>query len=63
MKTSMSMAMLVTLLNGNVITAKQLATKFEISTRSVYRYMDELSEAGVPLTVSRGRSGGWQIDP
>lgn len=63
MKTSMSMALLIELLNGKMFTAKQLADKFEISTRSVYRYMDELSEAGVPVTVVKGRNGGWQIDP
>ena len=63
MKTSMSMALLIELLNGKRFTAKQLAGKFEISTRSVYRYMDELSEAGVPVTVAKGRNGGWQIDP
>ena len=63
MKISMSMGLLVTLLNGKRYTAKQLADKFEISTRSVYRYMDELLEAGVPVEVLQGRSGGWQIDP
>ena len=63
MKISMSMGLLITLLNGNKYTAKQLADKFEISVRSVYRYMDELSEAGVPIEVLQGRAGGWQIDP
>ena len=63
MRTSMSMGLLIELLNGKRYTAKQLADKFEISTRSVYRYMDELSEAGVPISVAQGRSGGWQIDP
>ena len=63
MKTSMAMGLLIELLNGKRYTAKQLASKFEISTRSVYRYMDELSEAGVPVSVVQGRSGGWQIDP
>ena len=45
MKISMSMGLLITLLNGNKYTAKQLADKFEISVRSVYRYMDELSQS------------------
>ena len=62
MKISMSMGLLITMLNGSRFTAKQLADRFEISTRSVYRYMDELSQAGVPIEVVQGRTGGWQID-
>lgn len=44
-----------------LIKASDLAKKFEISSRSVYRYMDMLSEGGVPLESRLGRGGGWRI--
>lgn len=52
---------LTTLLSNSVCTAEQLAEKYEISKRTVYRYLDVLSESGVPLMVRHGRNGGWSI--
>ena len=43
------------------ITAKEVADKFEISTRSVYRYVDELTLAHVPVVTDRGAGGGISI--
>lgn len=45
----------------NLIKADDLAEKFEISTRSVYRYIAALSEGGVPIESCIGRNGGWRI--
>ena len=54
--------MLSTLLaSDGVVRAEDLAQKFEISTRSVYRYMAMLSEGGVPIESCLGRGGGWRI--
>ena len=54
--------MLSTLLSSDdLVRAADLAKKFEISTRSVYRYMDMLSEGGVPIESCLGRGGGWRI--
>ncbi len=54
--------MLSTLLSSDdLVRAVDLAKKFEISTRSVYRYMDMLSEGGVPIESCLGRGGGWRI--
>ena len=39
-------------------TAKEIAEKFEISPRTVYRYIDALSMAGVPLYSENGKHGG-----
>ena len=52
---------LITLLKNNTVTAKQLAQQFEISTRTVYRYIDELSISGVPIYCVKGRNGGIRI--
>ena len=36
-------------------TAKEIAENFEISTRTVYRYIDELCMAGVPVVSECGK--------
>ena len=43
-------------------TAKDLAEEFEISTRTVYRYIDSLCGAGVPIISTMGRYGGFEIE-
>ncbi|HAJ77458.1 MAG TPA: hypothetical protein DCO89_00115 [Clostridiales bacterium] len=42
-------------------TAKDLAEEFEISTRTVYRYIDDLCGAGVPIISNAGRYGGFEM--
>ncbi len=44
-----------------LVTANELAEKFEISKRTVYRYVATLSEGGIPIMSSFGRNGGWGI--
>ena len=39
-------------------TAKQIAEVFEISPRSVYRYIDALSCANIPIYTQNGKNGG-----
>jgi predicted DNA-binding transcriptional regulator YafY len=46
------------LLNKGTITAKELAERFGVSTRTIYRDIDVLSEAGVPVYMSKGNGGG-----
>ncbi len=41
--------------------AREIAEHFEISTRSVYRYLDSLSLAGIPIVTKNGRGGGVYI--
>ena len=36
------------------ITAQAIADEFEISVRSVYRYIDDLSASGIPIYGTRG---------
>ena len=54
--------MLSTLLSSDgLVRAEELAKKYEISVRSVYRYISMLSEGGVPIESCLGRGGGWRI--
>lgn len=43
------------------VTAPELAEKFEVSVRTVYRDIDVISSAGIPIYVTTGRNGGIQI--
>ena len=46
------------LLEKGQTTAPELAEKFEVSVRTIYRDVDALSEAGIPIYTETGRIGG-----
>ncbi|QBD80506.1 YafY family transcriptional regulator [Ktedonosporobacter rubrisoli] len=43
------------------ITARELARRLEVSERTIYRDMEALSSAGIPVTAERGTGGGWLL--
>ena len=49
------------LLNREAITAKELADRFGVSTRTIYRDIDVLSSAGVPVYTNKGHGGGISL--
>lgn len=49
------------LASDDTVNADELSQKFEISKRSVYRYVAMLSEGGIPIESRLGRGGGWGI--
>jgi len=49
------------LLENGRVTASELAEKFEVSVRTIYRDVDVISSAGIPIYVTTGRNGGIQI--
>ena len=46
------------LLDKKSLTAKELAGHFEVSVRTIYRDIEILSSAGIPLYTSQGKGGG-----
>jgi len=49
------------LLNKETVTAQELADRFEVSTRTIYRDIDVLSAAGIPVYTNKGKGGGISL--
>ena len=61
MKYRIMLNILTQLLSKRKLTAREIAERYEISVRSVYRYIEELNVCGIPVDVARGRYGGISI--
>lgn len=46
------------LLERKQVTASQLAQRFEVSIRTIYRDIDTLSASGIPIYTTQGKGGG-----
>lgn len=49
------------LLQNRKATAPELAQKFEVSIRTIYRDIDSISSAGIPVYATQGKGGGISI--
>lgn len=49
------------LINKKTTTARELAERFEVSVRTIYRDIDILSSAGIPVYTSQGKGGGISL--
>ena len=49
------------LLQNGKATAPELAQKFEVSIRTIYRDIDSISSAGIPIYATQGKGGGISI--
>lgn len=50
------------LLERGQMTAGELAERFEVSVRTVYRDIEALCEAGIPICTGRGKGGGIRLE-
>jgi len=60
-RASRLLSVLLLLQSRGRLTAEQLAEELEVSVRTIYRDIDALSSAGVPVYADRGRAGGYQL--
>ena len=49
------------LLERQTVTAKEFAERFEVSSRTIYRDIETLSAAGIPIYMSKGKGGGISL--
>ena len=55
------LSLLLLLRNGGRMTARDLASRLEVSERTVLRDLDRLSASGVPVYSVRGCRGGFEL--
>jgi predicted DNA-binding transcriptional regulator YafY len=51
------------LLERGAVTARELSERFEVSVRTIYRDVENLSAAGIPVYMTKGRNGGIRLLP
>lgn len=61
MRASRLLSILMLLQLRERLTADALAEEFEVSARTIYRDIDKLAEAGVPVYADRGPGGGFRL--
>ena len=61
MKYEIMLKILFELMSKKCVKASYLANKYEVSVRSIHRYINSLELAGVPIYTLRGNGGGFSI--
>lgn len=61
MKVERLVSIILLLLDKKRISAQALAEKFEVSTRTIYRDIDSINMAGIPVHAIPGVGGGLEI--
>ncbi|MBO2454179.1 YafY family transcriptional regulator [Actinomadura barringtoniae] len=61
MRASRLLSLLLLLQNRGRMSAAQLAAELGVTARTVYRDIEALAEAGVPVYAEHGPSGGYQL--
>lgn len=63
MKIDRLVSMVMVLLDKQRVSARELADRFEVSLRTVYRDMEAIGMAGIPVRSTPGTGGGFEIMP
>ncbi|GAB2530425.1 helix-turn-helix transcriptional regulator [Nocardia heshunensis] len=61
MRASRLMSILLLLQTRDRVTAQELAQQLEVSVRTIYRDMEQLSVAGIPVYGDPGHDGGYRL--
>lgn len=62
MKINRQIAMITLLLQEDMLTAPELARRFEVSRRTIIRDIEDICRAGIPLATAQGYGGGISIE-
>lgn len=63
MKSDRLLSILLLLQTRGLVPATELAERFDVSVRTIYRDVEALSSSGVPVYAERGRHGGIALLP
>ena len=63
MKLDRLLSIVVLLLGRERLTAAELARRFEVTERTIYRDLDAINLAGIPVVAWPGPGGGYGLDP
>ncbi|WP_080873307.1 helix-turn-helix transcriptional regulator [Oceanobacillus timonensis] len=58
MKLERLLSIIILLINHRMLQAKDLAERFEVSVRTIYRDIDAINAAGIPIVTYQGAHGG-----
>ena len=58
MKLERLLSIIILLLNRRMVQAKELAERFEVSVRTIYRDIEAINGAGIPIVTYQGANGG-----
>ncbi|MCM3749594.1 YafY family transcriptional regulator [Paenibacillus pasadenensis] len=63
MKLDRLLAITMLLLSQSRLNAADLAKRFEVSLRTIYRDMEAINQAGIPIVSYTGAEGGYELMP
>lgn len=61
MRADRLLSIVLLLQTNHQLTSRDLASRLEVSERTIHRDMDALSGAGIPIIAARGSGGGWSL--
>ena len=61
MRTDRLLSIVIYLLNHDIVSAAKLAERFEVSKRTIFRDIEQISSAGIPIKSIVGANGGYSI--
>lgn len=61
MRSDRLLSILIIISQRGLVTGKELSEHFEVSLRTIYRDIEKIGEAGVPVAASSGKGGGYYI--